>query len=174
MDITNKITAKNPGLQAFAYRLTQNHEDANDLVQETVFLALKNKDKFRGGTNFNAWIKTIMRNTFINNYRRKKRFMKYVGLKISSYFIEKPQAKNDGESSIMLEELHGIIEKLDKKFSIPFLMYYKGYTYEEIAEQLDAPLGTIKSRIFFARKEMKMHIRERYGNEEGKIMYGEL
>lgn len=174
MDITNKITENNPSLKAFAYRLTQNHEDANDLVQETIFLALKNRDKFRGGTNFNAWIKTIMRNTFINNYRRKKRFMKYIGQKITSIFAEKPQAFNNGESAIMMEEIHQIIEQLDKKFSIPFLMYYKGYSYEEISQKLDAPLGTIKSRIFFARKEMKELIRERYANEEGKIMYGEL
>lgn len=172
MDITNKITENNPGLKAFAYRLTQNQEDANDLMQETIFLALKNKDKFRGGTNFNAWIKTIMRNTFINNYRRNKRFMNYIGQKISAYFHEKPQAKNDGESTVLLQEIHEIIDRLDDKFSVPFLMYYKGYTYEEIAQQLDTPLGTIKSRIFFARKEMKTAIKQKFGSVEHDVLYG--
>lgn len=174
MDITDKITENNPGLKAFAYRLTQNQDDAEDLMQETIFLALKNKDKFRGGTNFNAWIKTIMRNTFINNYRRKKRFMNYISQKISAYFHEKPQTVNTGESTVMLQEIHEIIDRLDKKFSVPFLMYYKGYTYEEIAQELDTPLGTIKSRIFFARKEMKVAIKEKFGSENDKILYGEL
>ncbi|MEM9821584.1 MAG: sigma-70 family RNA polymerase sigma factor [Bacteroidota bacterium] len=166
MDISSQIQQNTSRLEAFALRLTKNPYDAQDLLQETIFLALKNSDKFRGGTNFNAWIKTIMRNTFINNYRKNKRLMNYISQKISAYFSDKPQAKNDAESNIMVEELTEIIDDLDSKFKEPFMMYYYGYAYEEIAQKLELPLGTVKSRIFFARKHIKSVYKNYYGNPE--------
>lgn len=166
MDISNQIQNSTSGLQAFALRLTKNPYDAEDLLQETIFLALKHSDKFRGGTNFNAWVKTIMRNTFINNYRKNKRFMKYVSQKISSYFYDKPEAKNNAESNIMFKELIEIIDELDEKFRAPFMMYYEGFSYEEISEKLGLPLGTVKSRIFFARKHIKAGYKAYYEHSE--------
>ncbi len=166
MDISNQIQKSTSGLQAFALRLTKNPYDAEDLLQETIFLALKHSDKFRGGTNFNAWVKTIMRNTFINNYRKNKRFMNYVSQKIASYFYDKPEAKNNAESNIMLNELTDIIDELDEKFRAPFMMYYEGFSYEEIAQKLGLPLGTVKSRIFFARKHIKAGYKAYYEHSE--------
>lgn len=166
MDISSQIQQSTSRLQAFALRLTKNPYDAEDLLQETIFLALKNSDKFRGGTNFNAWIKTIMRNTFINNYRKNKRLMNYISQKISAYFSDKPEAKNDAESNLMLGELTDIIEDLDPKFKEPFMMYYHGFAYEEISKKLDLPLGTVKSRIFFARKHIKSVYNKYYGKRE--------
>ena len=159
----NQMTAL---LQAFAYNLTKNAEDSKDLFQETAFRALRNREKFRQGTNFKAWLFTIMKNIFINNYRKNKRFMKYVSQKISSYFYDKPEAKNNAESNIMFKELIEIIDELDEKFRAPFMMYYEGFSYEEISEKLGLPLGTVKSRIFFARKHIKAGYKAYYENSE--------
>ncbi|MEL6865182.1 MAG: sigma-70 family RNA polymerase sigma factor [Bacteroidota bacterium] len=149
-------------LQAFAMSLTKDINEAEDLFQETLYLALKNGEKFREGTNFMAWMKTIMRNAFINGYRRKKRFLAYVNEKVNTYFSEKPKARNAAESNILMKELSRMIEDVDDRFNKPFKMFYQGFSYEEIAETLGLPLGTVKSRIFIARKQIKQAYRQNY------------
>ncbi|MEM6964893.1 MAG: RNA polymerase sigma factor [Bacteroidota bacterium] len=153
-------------LHAFAYNLTKNTEDAKDLFQETSFRALTNKDKFRPGTNFKAWLFTIMKNIFINNYRKKVRANTIMDSTDNNYYINSGSAiiANGGESNIMMQELTQMIDGLDDGIRIPFMMHYEGFKYQEIAEELDLPLGTVKSRIFFARKEMKDLINKRYDN----------
>ena len=153
-------------LQSFAYNLTKNSEDARDLYQETAFRAMTNRDKFRPGTNFKAWLFTIMKNIFINNYRKKTKANTIIDSTDNLYFINSGSnvISNQAESSIMMKELLGMIEKLDESVRIPFLMHYQGYKYQEIADHLDLPLGTVKSRIFFARKELKTVIKSRYIN----------
>ena len=145
-------------LESFALSLTKDMEDARDLFQETVFKALKNKEKFRIGTNFKAWIMTLMRNTFINEYRRKKRSSITSAPTDSFYFNANTAAtivNNDGVSNMAVAELMEMLDSIDNKLRQPFWMYYLGMSYQEIADALEAPLGTIKSRIFFARKELQ-------------------
>jgi RNA polymerase sigma-70 factor (ECF subfamily) len=142
-------------LLSFAISLTKNDFEAEDLYQDTVFLALKNKEKFNAGTNFTAWTKTIMRNTFINNYRQKKRFKELFNKNISSYFFNKKEGENGSEMDMNVKEINQLIDQIDDRFSIPFRLYFQGFSYEEIAGQLDLPMGTVKSRIFFARKHLK-------------------
>lgn len=153
-------------LHAFAYNLTKNTEDAKDLYQETSFRALTNKDKFRPGTNFKAWLFTIMKNIFINNYRKKVRANTIMDSTDNNFYLNSGKAiiANGGESNIMMEELTTMIDGLEDGIRIPFMMHYEGFKYQEIAEELDLPLGTVKSRIFFARKEMKSLINKRYDN----------
>ena len=153
-------------LHAFAYNLTKNTEDAKDLFQETSFRALTNRDKFRPGTNFKAWLFTIMKNIFINNYRKKVRANTIMDSTDNNYYINSGIAviANGGESNIMMQELTEMIDNLEDGIRIPFMMHYEGFKYQEIAEELDLPLGTVKSRIFFARKEMKNLINKRYDN----------
>jgi RNA polymerase sigma-70 factor, ECF subfamily len=155
-------------LQAFAYKLTKNPEDSKDLYQETAFRALTNQDKFRPGTNLKAWMFTIMRNIFINNYRKKAKSNTIFDATDNQFYLNSGPASqtvnNAAESGILMQELQGMVDKLDDSIRVPFLMHYYGYKYQEIAEQLDLPLGTVKSRIFFARKELKNVIQERYGN----------
>jgi len=153
-------------LHAFAYNLTKNTEDAKDLFQETSFRALTNKEKFRPGTNFKAWLFTIMKNIFINNYRKKVRANTIMDSTDNNYYLNSGSAviANGAESNIMMEELTGMIDGLEDGIRIPFMMHYEGFKYQEIAEELDLPLGTVKSRIFFARKEMKNLINKRYDN----------
>jgi RNA polymerase sigma-70 factor, ECF subfamily len=151
-------------LHSFAYNLTKNVEDAKDLFQETAFRALTNRDKFRTGTNFKAWLFTIMKNIFINNYRKKVKANTIMDSTDNMYYINSGSVviSNKAESNIMMTELKHMIEELDDSTKIPFLMHYQGYKYQEIADHLDLPLGTVKSRIFFARKELKDVISKRY------------
>ncbi|NBC10072.1 MAG: sigma-70 family RNA polymerase sigma factor [Bacteroidetes bacterium] len=151
-------------LHSFAYNLTKNVEDAKDLFQETAFRALTNRDKFRPGTNFKAWLFTIMKNIFINNYRKKVKANTIMDSTDNMYYINSGSVviSNKAESNIMMKELKHMIEELDDSTKIPFLMHYQGYKYQEIADHLDLPLGTVKSRIFFARKELKDVINKRY------------
>ena len=153
-------------LHSFAYNLTKNSEDAKDLFQETSFRALRNKDKFRDGTNFKAWLFTIMKNIFINNYRKKVRANTIMDATDNNYYINSGSAviENNAESNIMMDELTAMIDSLEDGIRIPFMMHYEGFKYQEIADELELPLGTIKSRIFFARKEMKDLINKRYDN----------
>ncbi len=162
----NKFDQMASLLHAFAYNLTKNVEDAKDLFQETAYRAMTNRDKFRPGTNFKAWLFTIMKNIFINNYRKKTKANTIMDSTDNLYYINSGSTiiSNHAESNIMMKELIGMIEELDESVKIPFLMHYQGFKYQEIADHLELPLGTVKSRIFFARKELKELIEKRYSN----------
>lgn len=153
-------------LHAFAYNLTKNVEDAKDLFQETAYRALTNREKFRPGTNFKAWLFTIMKNIFINNYRKKTKANTIMDSTDNMYYINSGDTviSNGAESNIMMKELTNMIDALDNSIKVPFLMHYQGYKYQEIADYLELPLGTVKSRIFFARKELKDMIKLQYNN----------
>ncbi|MCG8327845.1 MAG: RNA polymerase sigma factor [Chitinophagales bacterium] len=153
-------------LNSFAYNLTKNMEDAKDLFQETAYRAMTNREKFRPGTNFKAWVFTIMKNIFINNYRKKMKANTIMDSTDNLYYINsgKTIISNQAESNILMKELTKMIEELDDSIKIPFVMHYHGYKYQEIADHLNLPLGTVKSRIFFARKELKSVIGKRYRN----------
>ena len=139
-----------------AYRLTHNVEDAKDLIQETALRAFNNKEKFEVGTNFRAWVTTIMRNTFINIYRKKKNRATSSEPSDSYVFVNEGHVEeNSAGSNIMLDELKNIIGDLDETYRKPFLMFFEGFKYDEIASDMDLPIGTVKSRIFFARKKLK-------------------
>jgi RNA polymerase sigma-70 factor, ECF subfamily len=166
-EFSGQINEMSGMLQAFAYKLTKNPDDSKDLYQETAFRALTNQDKFRPGTNLKAWMFTIMRNIFINNYRKKSKANTIFDATDNQYFLNAAPSQtvqNSAESGILMQELQQMVDRLDDGIRVPFLMHYYGYKYQEIAEQLDLPLGTVKSRIFFARKELKNVIHERYGN----------
>ena len=153
-------------LNAFAYSLTKNSEDAKDLYQETAFRAINNQEKFRPETNFKAWTFTIMKNIFINNYRKKVKANTILDSTDNTYFIDSGSnvITNDGNRNILMKELQEMIESLEDSIRIPFVMHHEGYKYNEIAEMFDLPLGTVKSRIFFARKALKDMIKKSYGD----------
>jgi RNA polymerase sigma-70 factor (ECF subfamily) len=164
-DFQAQFTTLRPSLVPFAYRLTNNYEDARDLVQETAIRAFGNCQKFENGTNFKAWVITIMRNTFINIYRKKKNRATSCEPTGSYVFETQTSASiNEGDSNIMMKELIGYIDELSDTYSVPFSMFYEGWKYEEIAEKLELPIGTVKSRIFFARKSLREVITSGYPN----------
>ncbi len=150
----------------FALSLTANDEDARDLLQETTLKALTYRNQFAANTNFKAWVFTIMKNTFINNYRRSKKSRNtFDGTEdaLRSAF-KKNYASETPEMVHSVTEMKKQIERLDDDFRIPFIMHTDGYKYKEIAEQLDLPIGTVKSRIFFTRKKLQGMLHDREGN----------
>ncbi len=157
----NKMLVNNTEfLKPFAVSLTRDNEAAKDLYQETIFRALANKDKYNVGTNIKAWLYTIMRNIFINNYRRKAKQATIFDKTDNDFLININQSavSNDAVATLNLKEVKQAIHNLPEIFKTPFLLYFDGYKYHEIADMLEEPLGTIKSRIHFARKLLKSHI----------------
>lgn len=144
-------------LKPFAINLTRDTEAANDLYQETLYKALANQEKYNVGTNIKAWLFTIMRNIFINNYRRKAKQKTIFDNSSNDFLLNQKQATvgNAAEGSLRMKEIQEAIQQLPEIFKTPFLLYFDGYKYNEIAEALNEPLGTIKSRIHFARKLLK-------------------
>jgi RNA polymerase sigma-70 factor (ECF subfamily) len=144
-------------LKPFAVNLTNDQDKAKDLFQETIYKALANRDKYNTGTNIKAWLFTIMKNIFINDYRRRSKQRTIFNTSASEFVMNeiKETVKNDGESSLQLKEIHNAIFRLPQIFKTPFLLYFEGYRYNEISESLNEPLGTVKSRIHFARKLLK-------------------
>jgi RNA polymerase sigma-70 factor (ECF subfamily) len=144
-------------LRPFAVSLTHDQEIAKDLFQEALYKALANQDKYSTGTNIRAWLFTIMRNIFINDYRRKVKQKTIFDNGVKGALIDSGKIiiSNGGDNSLQLKEIHIAICQLPQIFKIPFLLYFEGYKYHEISESLNEPLGTIKSRIHFARKFLK-------------------
>lgn len=146
-------------LLRFAYKLTSDREEANDLLQETSLKALDNEDKYMPDTNFKGWIYTIMRNIFINNYRKVVRDQTFVDQTDNLYHLNLPRdtAFENTESAYDLKEMHRIVNSLPREYKVPFSMHVSGFKYREIAEKLGLPLGTVKSRIFFTRQKLQQY-----------------
>ncbi len=164
LEFYNLLDKQTQTLHNFAYSLTKDTEDAKDLCQETAYRALSNRDKFQTGTNFKAWLITIMKNIFINNYRRKVKGGIINDNSENQYYLNSLNNSilNSAESNIMMKELNELVSSLDDSLRIPFVRYYHGFKYQEIADELNLPLGTVKSRIFFARKSLKSKIAKYY------------
>ena len=146
----------------FALMLTANRDDAQDLMQDTTLKVLDNQEKFIDNVNFKGWVLTIMRNIFINNYHKIVRTQTMVDQSVDLYNLD--MANDSGidspDSSFQIQEISKAIEHLSKEMKVPFSMYLSGYKYNEIAEKLDLPLGTVKSRIFFARQELQKTLKD--------------
>lgn len=160
LEFNSLLTNNSEFLRPFAITLTRDNEAAKDLFQETMYRALANQEKYNVGTNIKAWLYTIMRNIFINNYRRKVKQNTIFDFTANDYLLDYNQMAiaNRAESNLRIKEIQQVIYKLPEIFKRPFLMYFEGYKYYEIAEILHEPLGTIKSRIHFARKMLKSQI----------------
>lgn len=166
IEFSDKFDALTSSLNSFAYNLTKNDEDAKDLYQETAFRAMTNREKFQPGTNLKAWLFTIMKNIFINNYRKKVKRNTIIDSTDNMFFINSGSVliSNEAGSNILMQELERMIGELEDNIKIPFMKHYEGFKYQEIADELDLPLGTVKSRIFFARKALKEKILNHYGD----------
>jgi RNA polymerase sigma-70 factor (ECF subfamily) len=147
-------------LKPFAVTLTKDHEAAKDLLQETMYRALANQEKYSVGTNIKAWLYTIMRNIFINNYRRKSKQNTIFDNSSNDFLLNYNQhtIDNGAESNMRMKDVFKALHNLPDIFKQPFMLYFEGYKYHEIADALQEPLGTIKSRIHFARRLLKEEI----------------
>ena len=147
-------------LKPFAITLTRDQEQAKDLLQETMYRALANKEKYHSGTNIKAWLYTIMRNIFINHYRRRAKQQTIFDSTPNEFLLNLNQGAvtNEAVAKMNMKEINEAIHHLPEIFKNPFLLYFDGFKYHEIADILNEPLGTIKSRIHFARKLLKAQI----------------
>jgi RNA polymerase sigma-70 factor (ECF subfamily) len=153
-EFDNLVLTNAEGLKPFAISLTRDHESAQDLCQETLYKAYAYRHHYQAGTNIKAWLFTIMRNIFINDYRRRerKRTIMQELKHTQSYSVQ------SGEITTRLKEINSAIHKLPGIFKTACLLYLQGYKYHEIAFALNEPLGTIKSRIHFAKKILQKNI----------------
>jgi RNA polymerase sigma-70 factor (ECF subfamily) len=162
MEFNNELINMEDSLERFALSLTSNREEAKDLLQETYLKALTYRDKFQEFTNLKAWAYTIMKNTFINNYRKAVRENTTVDSTKDLYYLnnskESHLVKPDSEFSY--KEINKAIEELDDDFKVPFRMHTEGFKYKEIADKLDLKIGTVKSRIFFTRKKLMESLKD--------------
>jgi len=151
------IAQSSKSLKPFAVRLTRDHDDANDLLQETLLKAYIHREKFSDGTNLKAWLYTIMKNTFLTNYQRMARKKTFVDTTENLHYLNAPSyvTRNSAEGSFVMQDIHQAIATLDENHRKPFVMYFTGYKYHEIADMLRLPIGTVKNRIHLARKELK-------------------
>jgi len=149
-------------LLIYAMSLTSDTANAQDLLQETFLKALIYSDKFTQNTNFTAWVFTIMKNTFINNYRRNMSAKSTFDTTINEFHlkIEPDKGYPSPESVYNSKEIIKCIDALEDEYKIPFNMFIEGFKYKEIAEELNLPLGTIKSRIFCTRKKLGKSLKE--------------
>ena len=157
------LTSNVDFLKPVAITLTRDPDAAADLYQETLFKALANREKYNVGTNIKAWLYTIMRNIFINNYRRKAKQNVIFDQSSDDSMMNKLQGSvsNSAESIIEVKYIQKAIHSLPDVFRYPIVLYFEGYKYHDIAGMLKEPLGTIKSRIHFARKLLKTQL-QRY------------
>ena len=154
----NRLMGLQANLLNFAYMLTSNRDDAYDLLQDTTLKALDNREKYVDNTNFKGWVFTIMRNIFINNnYRRIARSATVIDQTEDCYHLNLSQDSGleSPDGSYTAAEITSAINEFPEKYRVPFSMHVAGYKYNEIAEEMNLPLGTIKSRIFFARQELQ-------------------
>jgi RNA polymerase sigma factor (sigma-70 family) len=144
-------------MRSYAYQLTRNVEDTNDLMQDTMLKAIMYQDKFTEGTNLKGWLYTIMKNTFINNYRRMIKRNTFIDQTDNDYYLDSisPTERNQGEQNFILKDIEGAIEKLPQSLKKPFTMNHSGFKYHEIAEILHIPIGTVKTRIFVAKRQLR-------------------
>lgn len=163
LEFNHKVASLQPMLESFTMRFVKDPEEGKDLVQETILKALTYRDKFVDNSNLKGWLFTIMRNTFINNYRKSKRAKTSHDDTQDLYYlnVEDTYTFNLPGAVYEYDEMLSAIDEIKDDFKVPFQMHVEGYKYHEIADKLNIPIGTVKTRIFYARKEIKKRLEDK-------------
>ena len=176
-DFDSEIVPHVNALNSFALKMTNDLDDAGDLVQDTLLKAFRFFDKFEKGTNAKAWLFQILKNSFINNYRKTSREPNRVDYEDVQNFYESIKAdevksnhyENDAFSDVLDDEIAQALSLLPDDFrTIVFLSDIEGYTYEEISDFMDCPIGTVRSRLHRARK-MLYTLLYQYAGKNGYV-----
>lgn len=148
-------------LKSFAFQFTRNEDDAKDLTQETMMKAFIYRTYYTPKTNFKAWVFTIMRNIFINQYRRKVKAGTIFDNSEEGFLLNQPSSNGTSPANLLIaKEISEQISNLEEEYKKPFNMHFNGFKYKEIAKELDIPIGTVKSRIFIARQKLMNRLPE--------------
>ncbi len=161
LEFNHLVNFHSVSLRSYALNFTKDNEDANDLVQDTLLKAITYYNKFKEGTNLKGWLFTIMKNTFINNYRRlvKTNALITQSEDISSASLSYSATKNLAESKFIMGDINKALTQLPQDYYFPFIKYFEGFKYHEIAEILHIPIGTVKTRIHVARSILKKYLK---------------
>lgn len=169
-DFNFQLWSYREGLKTFAFGFTHNDEDADDLVQETMLKALRFSTSFKPGSNLRGWLYMILKNTYINNYRRlnlSKKIINY-DVDLTTYSSDYKADLNSALGKCLMNDLDFALKQLPKQYYIPFIKYFEGFKYHEIAKELSIPIGTVKTRIHVARgilkKELKIYKNQFFSN----------
>jgi len=156
LEFSDQLVQHEELLKRFAMKLTADKDDAKDLLQDTFLKALTHRKQFEDSTNLKAWAYTIMKNTFINNYRKTQRHntISESGKDLLFLAQNRDTTNADPESAFCEKEINEAIDRLDNEFNLPFKMHHQGYKYKEISDILGLKIGTVKSRIYFTRKKL--------------------
>jgi RNA polymerase sigma-70 factor (ECF subfamily) len=155
LEFNNALIGLEGNLYSFAMSFTRNREEARDLTQETYVKALTYRGYYTPQTNFKAWVFTIMRNIFINNYRRNVKSGQIFDNSKDSYLLNNSQSETGNPfQRIAIKDILSKINVLTEEYREPFEMHFNGFKYKEISDKLNIPIGTVKSRIFIARKKL--------------------
>jgi RNA polymerase sigma factor (sigma-70 family) len=159
-EFTTQISGLRSTLLLFTRRFTHDRDECLDLVQDTMLKALTYQNKFREDTNLKGWLFTIMRNTFINNYRKTQRSRTTTDKTKDLYFlnVEDEHTFNRPHESMEFKEIWRNVGAIKDELLVPFKMHTTGYKYQEISDHLNIPIGTVKNRIFHARKEIQKRL----------------
>ena len=162
LQFRKKLLSMQENMMNFALMLTANRDDAQDLLQDTTLKVLDNQEKFVDNINFKGWVLTVMRNIFINNYHKIVRTQTGVDQGVDLYNLDvvNESGFDSPDGAYQIKEITKAINSLNDELKIPFSMFLSGYKYNEIAEKLGVPLGTVKSRIFFARQELQKILKD--------------
>jgi len=156
IEFCSQLIGLENSLLKYAYRLNLKRADAKDLVQETYLRVLINREKYVDNKKFKSWALTIMKNTFVDSYRRGLRKKTYSEQATGSLLIHFPEpvGYDNPDSALFATEISQNIDNLNDKLRDPFKMYVEGYKYAEIADELNLKIGTVKNRIFLSRKQL--------------------
>lgn len=161
IEFSNSVVQEVASLNRYAFHFTRDSENACDLVQDTMLKAFSYYSKFKSGTNLQAWLYTILKNTFINYYRKQVKTNAII-IKtdtISCSDLYKSSFRNNAESKFVMSDIEQALSKLSADYYYPFTLYFEGYKYQEIADRFQIPIGTVKTRIHVARQQLKNQLK---------------
>lgn len=169
LDFNKSIGEHATALKVHALRFTNDEDDADDLVQDTLMKALRFRESYQDGTNLKGWLFTILKNTFLNNYRKNSRKREQViqQEEITSQHLTHSASENLGEGNFVMNDIKKALILVPEVYRAPFVRFFEGYKYQEIAEEYGIPLGTVKTRIYMAREMLKKYLKMyQTGNQE--------
>lgn len=156
-EFSKKLQSNMFQILPFAKKLTKSEQDANDLVQDASIRAFEHRDKLKESSKFKSWFNTIMYNTFLNQFKKRSRRRRILNSTEASIprFFNRSKDHNRGFEKLKYDDVFDLCQRVGDSSYEAFVLYYEGYSYKEIAAKLDIAIGTVKSRIHFARSKMK-------------------